>query len=48
MLPLTKDELKSYQDAKVCNICGKRILNKFCKCINIGKLEIIINIQRHI
>ena len=22
MLPLTKEELKSYQDAKVCCICG--------------------------
>ena len=22
MLPLTKEELKSYQDAKVCYICG--------------------------
>ena len=25
MLPLTKEELKSYQDAKLCYICGKRI-----------------------
>ena len=31
MLPLTKEELKSHQDAKVCYICGKRIL----KSINI-------------
>ena len=23
MLPLTKEELKSYQDAKVCYICEK-------------------------
>ena len=29
MLPLTKEELKSYQDAKVCYICGKRFLKKF-------------------
>ena len=28
MLPLTKEELKSYQDAKVCYICGKRFLKK--------------------
>ena len=28
MLPLTKEELKSHQDAKVCYICGKIILNK--------------------
>ena len=26
ILPLTKEELKSYQDAKVCYICRKRIL----------------------
>ena len=26
MLPLTKEELKSYQDTKVCYICGKRVL----------------------
>ena len=26
MLSLTKEELKSHQDAKVCYICGKRIL----------------------
>ena len=25
MLPLTKEELKSHQDAKVCSICGKGI-----------------------
>ena len=25
MLPLTKEELKSHQDAKLCYICGKRI-----------------------
>ena len=31
MLPLTKEELKSHQDVKVCYICGKRIL----KSINI-------------
>ena len=29
MLPLTKEELKSYQDIKVCYICGKRFLKKF-------------------
>ena len=28
LLPLTKEELKSHQDAKVCSICGKRILKK--------------------
>ena len=34
MLPLTKEDLKSYQDAKVCYICGKRILRKLSKSIN--------------
>ena len=29
MLPLTKQELKAYQEAKVCYICGKGILEKF-------------------
>ena len=29
MLPLTKEELKSYQNAKVCYICRKGILKKF-------------------
>ena len=28
MLPLTKEELKSHQDAKVCYICRKRSLKK--------------------
>ena len=31
MLPLTKEELKSHQDAKVCYICVKRILQKLAK-----------------
>ena len=29
MLPLTKEEIKSHQDTKICYICGKRILKKF-------------------
>ena len=37
MLPLTKEELKSHQDAKVCYICGKRILKIFSKSINYWK-----------
>ena len=28
LLRLTKEDLKSHQDAKVCYICGKRILKK--------------------
>ena len=34
MLLLTKDELKPHQDAKVCYICGKRIIKKLSKSIN--------------
>ena len=30
MLPLTKEKLKSHQDAKVCYICRKRSLEKVC------------------
>ena len=39
MLPLTKEELKSYQDAKVCYICEKRILKKLFKSINYQKVR---------
>ena len=39
MLPLTKEELKSHQDAKVCYICGKRILKKFAKDKNHRKVR---------
>ena len=28
MSPLTKEELKSYQDTKACHICGKIIFQK--------------------
>ena len=31
MLRLTKEELKSYQDAKLCHICEKRIWKKSLK-----------------
>ena len=39
MLPLTKEELKSHQDPKVCYICGKRILKKLSKTTNYGKVR---------
>ena len=39
MLPLTKEELKSHQNAKVCSICGKKILKKLSKCINYWKVR---------
>ena len=31
MLQLTKEELKPYEEAKECYICGKEILEKFAK-----------------
>ena len=39
MLLLTKEELKSHQDAKVCYICGKRFLKKLAKDKNYGKVR---------
>ena len=39
MLPLTKEELKSYQDAKVCYICVKRISQKLPKNKNYQKVR---------
>ena len=38
MPPLTREKLKSHQDAKVCYICGKRIL-KNSKTINYWKVR---------
>ena len=37
MLPLEKVELKLYQEAKVCHICGKVMLEKFAKDKNYRK-----------
>ena len=34
ILPLTKEELKSHQDAKACYICEKIIFKKLSKSIN--------------
>ena len=39
MLPLTKEELKSHQDAKVCYICGKITLKRLSKSIKYWKLR---------
>ena len=39
MLPLAKEELKSHHDAKVCYICGKRILEKLSKSIKYRKVR---------
>ena len=38
MLPLTKEELKPYQDAKTYHICRKRILKKFANDKNYRKV----------
>ena len=39
MLKIAKEELKSHQDAKVCYICGKRVLRKLSKSINYWKVR---------
>ena len=39
MLPLTKQELKPYQNAKLCYICGKRFLKKFINDKNYRKVR---------
>ena len=39
MLPLTKEELKSHRDAKVCYICGESILKKLSKSIKYQKVR---------
>ena len=39
MIPLTKEALKSHQNAKVCYICGKRILQKLTKNKNYLKVR---------
>ena len=39
ILPLTKEELKSNQDAKVCYICAKRMLRKLSKATNYQKVR---------
>ena len=39
ILPLTKEELKSYQYAKVYDICGKRTLKMFAKNRNYEKVR---------
>ena len=39
MLMLTKEELKSHQDAKVCYVCEKRILKNLSKSLNYWKVR---------
>ena len=39
MLPLTRKELKSHEDASVCYISGKYFIRKFFKDINYRKVR---------
>ena len=39
MLTLTKEELESHQDAKVCYICGKRFIKNFANDKNYWKVR---------
>ena len=58
MLPLTKEESKSHQDANERYICGKRILKKFAKhkdyrkgrdhCHYTGKYRGVVTISKKI
>ena len=48
MIPLTKEELKSHQDAKVCYICKKEFYRSSLKIKIIQKLQIIAIIQVNI
>ena len=48
ILPITKEELKSHQDAKVCYSCGNRSLKKIYKCINYQKVRVTVIIQENI
>ena len=39
MLPLTKKELQSHENAKACYICGKYFIKKFFRDINYQKVR---------
>ena len=39
LLQLTKEELKSHQNTKVCYFCGKRILKRLSKSLNYWKVR---------
>ena len=45
MLPLTKEELKPPQDAKLCYICVKRVLEKLSNTINYPAAHSICNLK---
>ena len=48
MLPLTNQELKAYEDAKICYIWGKYFIKKLFRDINYPKLETIAITQTNI
>ena len=57
MLLLTKEELRSHQDAKVCHICGKKNLKKIYRKVRdhcrytkkyIGAAQNICNLKFHV
>ena len=48
MLPLTKEELKSHQEAESCYICGKKLLKKFANDKNYRKVRDHCTIQVNI
>ena len=39
ILPLTKEGLRSYKYAKLCYVCGKRLLKKFANDKNYQKVR---------
>ena len=45
MMLLTKEQQKSYENAKICYICKKKFENKYLEDKNIIKLKIIVIIQ---
>ena len=45
---LTKQQQESYENAKICYICKKKIENKYLKYKKIVKLEIIFIIKGNI
>ena len=44
----TKELQKSYENAKICYICKKKLKINICKIKNIVKLEILVIIQEDI
>ena len=45
---LKKEQQDSYENAKICYICNKKLENKYLKDKKIVKLEIVVIIQGNI